>query len=70
MRVNYLKWLFTMFPNEGGSQDRMAVQHALPCLFQCVDVQFAFEDAFHLLKIDAGVWGIDRVEQHALLHWR
>src|ERR671929_1292286 len=47
----------------------MPVHHSLPRMRKRNQIQFAFNGEKRLLEIGAGIRRIDRVEQHALLHW-
>jgi hypothetical protein len=68
--ADHLEGLLAALPDEGGAEDRVAIRHLLEGSDEGVDIDVAAQGEGALDHIDAAHRGIQRVEQHALLHRR
>ena len=68
--MNGLQRAFELFPVECRAQNRVSIDDRLPGLLQRRNVELPLKPTTHLLAIDARLGAVERVEEHALLHWR
>nr|QEO74615.1 hypothetical protein [uncultured bacterium] len=54
--------------NKSSSQDRMTIDHSLPRLPKCFDVEFALDSAACLIDVNFRVRRVERMKKHPLLH--
>src|SRR5207244_2919650 len=68
--LHHLQWLFEPLPYEPCTQCRMSFDYCLPGLLKRSAIHLAPQCTGQLLTIDTGLWLIQDVEQHSLLHRR
>ncbi len=66
--VGHLHRALDLLPEEGGAQDQVALDHALPRRLERFRVETAAQRAAQLAEVDVRLGRVQSVEEHALLH--
>ena len=64
-----LQWFVEALRDERGAEDRVPVDHTLPCAMESISVQLPLQHANQLLEVNSGFGSKLAMKEHPLLHW-